>query len=36
MAFENGAGVVPVMDINRGGYGYGDYDSDKPADKNKK
>lgn len=24
MAFENGAGVVPVMDINRGGYGYGD------------
>lgn len=24
MAFDNGAGVVPVMDINRGGYGYGD------------
>ena len=24
MAFENGAGVVPVMDINRGGHGYGD------------
>jgi hypothetical protein len=23
MAFENGAGVVPVMDINRGGYGDG-------------
>lgn len=24
MAFENGAGVVPVMDLNRGGYGYND------------
>lgn len=21
---ENGTGIVPVMDMNRGGYGYGD------------